>query len=32
MPELPEVEVIRNELKFKLINQRIKDIKIFWHK
>ena len=32
MPELPEVEVIRNELKSKLINQRIKDIKIFWHK
>jgi len=32
MPELPEVEVIRNELKSKIINQRIKNIKIFWHK
>ena len=32
MPELPEVEVIRNELKSKIINQKIKNIKIFWHK
>jgi formamidopyrimidine-DNA glycosylase len=32
MPELPEVEVIRNELKSKIINQKIKGIQIHWHK
>lgn len=32
MPELPEVEVIRSELKSKVINQKIKKVKTFWHK
>lgn len=32
MPELPEVEVIRNELKSNIINQEIKNIEVYWHK
>ena len=30
MPELPEVETVKNELKKRLLKQRINDIKIFY--
>ena len=30
MPELPEVETVKNELKKKLLKQRINDIKVFY--
>ena len=32
MPELPEVEVVRSELNPKIIHQKIKEIKNYWHK
>lgn len=32
MPELPEVEVIRRELTPKIINHKIKEISVIWHK
>ena len=30
MPELPEVETVKNKLKEKLLNKRILDVKVFY--